>query len=121
MDPFERSLREQLARREPSEGFTANVMDQIRALEEDETQTVIELPRPSLLARWRWAAAGALAASMALTFAVRENSRRSQQAAAERAEAELAETLQLAGFKIHQARERVWGPLDDAAEEGEIK
>jgi|GEM_PF-2249290 len=123
MDPFERSLREQLARREPSEGFTANVMDQIDQIRdlEGETQTVIELPKPSFLARWRWAAAGALAASMALTIAVRENSRRSQQAAAERAEAELAETLQLAGFKIHQARERVWGPLDDAAEKGEIK
>lgn len=120
MDPFERSLHEQMARREPSEGFTANVMDQIRALE-DETQTVVELPKPSFLARWRWAAAGALAASMALTFAVRENSRRSQQAAAERAEAELAETLQLAGFKIHQARERVWGPLDDASAKGETK
>ena len=121
MDPFERSLREQLTRQEPSEGFALRVMERVRALEE-ETQTVIEMPpRPGLLKRWRWAAAGALAASMAVTVTVRENGRRSQQAAAERAEAELAETLQLAGFKIHQARERVWGPLEVSLEEGDTK
>ena len=121
MDPLERNLREQLARQEPSEDFAARVTAQVQALEQ-EAQTVIEMPaRPSLLRRWRWAAAGALAASMAVTVAVRENGRRSQQAAAERAEAELAETLQLAGFTIHQARERVWGPLDVSLEEGDTK
>ena len=117
MDPFERSLHERLARREPSQDFAARVMAQVHAAADEPRETIAPRRRPALFFGWRWATAGALAAVMAGVVVVRDQQARSRRVAAERAEAELAETLQLAGFTIHEARERVWGSLDASTEE----
>ena len=117
MDPFERSLHERLARREPSQDFAAQVMAQVHAAADEPREMIAPRRRPALFFGWRWATAGALAAVMAGVVVVRDQQERSRRVAAERAEAELAETLQLAGFTIHEARERVWGSLDASTEE----
>jgi hypothetical protein len=56
---------------------------------------------------WRWAAVGALAAS--LTVGVLVEQRRSNRRQAEAAEAQLYETLLLVGEKMNQARTEIRG------------
>lgn len=114
MDPFERDLSELLARREAPAGLQASVMDRIRAEAQAPAAAVVEMPKRVWTKRawtgsWRWAAAAGLAASLSVGLFVRDRSRR---AAAEQAEAELVDALQVAGFKIHLAQKRVFGEGD---------
>jgi hypothetical protein len=104
MDPFERDLRQVLARRDPGERLTAAVMERVRNQASAE-QTVIGAPARRPLFGWRWATAGALAASLAGGVYMQQQR---QGRAAERAEAELVEALFLAGSKINYARYRAW-------------
>ena len=118
MDPLERDLAELLTRREAPDGFRASVMERVRAEAERQPASVVEMPRSAWKRpwskTWRWAAAGSLAASLTIGFFV-QNHNRKQRVADERAEAELMDALQVAGLKIHQAREKIYG----ASAEGE--
>ena len=105
MDPFERDLTELLARRDAPADFKASVMDRVRA-EVQDSATVVEMPKRVWTRSWRWAAAAGLAASLSVGLFVRD---RNQRLAAEQAEAELVDALQVAGFKIHQAQQRILG------------
>ncbi len=109
MDQYELELKRALERCEPGSDFTARVMSQIRSersLAADETsKKIASFPRMRSGA-WRWAAVGAVAASLTLGFVVEQ--RRSERLA-RIAETELYETLLLAGEKISQARAEVIG------------
>ena len=109
MDPFELELRRTLARREPASDFTSRVMEQVRreSGEERPEQKVIAFGPRKSQRYWRWAAVGALAAS--LTIAVVVEQRRSNRRQAEVAEAQLYETLLLVGQKMNQARAEIRG------------
>ncbi len=103
MKQFEHELRELFARRQAPEGFTASVMERVRA--EAKTQSrgsVVELPRRPFRNIWRWTAAAGLAASLSIGLYVRDQNRR---VADQRAETELLNALQIAGLKIGEARE----------------
>jgi hypothetical protein len=108
MDQYELELKRTLARREPASDFTSRVMEQVRrdSMDEKPEQKVIAFPAGSRRV-WRWAAVGALAAS--LTVAVFVEQRRSNRRQAEVAEAQLYETLLLVGQKMNQARTEVRG------------
>jgi hypothetical protein len=109
MDQYELELKRALERCEPGSDFTARVMSQIRSersLAADVTsKKIASFPRMRS-GVWRWAAVGAVAASLTLGFVVEQ--RRSERLA-RIAEAELYETLLLAGEKISQARAEVIG------------
>ncbi len=109
MDQYELELKRALERREPGSDFTARVMSQIRSersLAADETgERVVSFSRWRS-GIWRWTAVGAVAASLTLGSVVEQ--RRSERRA-QIAEAELYETLLLAGEKISQARAEVTG------------
>ena len=105
MEPFERELRLLLQRHDPSRDFTARVTEAAFAAK---PAPVAAFPasrrRPS---NWRWAV-GAMAASLAVgAIVVRQQA--ADRRSAERAEAELIETLFVTSEKISQARDRVWG------------
>jgi negative regulator of sigma E activity len=112
MKPREHELKTLLARREPSPDFTARIMAAVRA-ETDQARKPVEFPAPAPKAArrpvvFRWAAVGAMAAS--LVFAVLTvRHQREEKRAAERAEAQLIESLSFAGAKISMARDKVWG------------
>lgn len=109
MDPYELELKRLLERREPASDFTSRVMEQVRrepAGERREPKVVAFQPRSSQKF-WRWAAVGALAAS--LTVGVVVEQRRSDRREAEAAEAQLYETLLLVGQKMNQARTEIRG------------
>jgi hypothetical protein len=115
MERFERDLKQMLARREPAADFTARVMAGVQAAAA-KTQEPVEFPgsravrqpqarRPPV---FRWAAVGAMAASLAFgALALRHQ--RAERRAAQQAEAQLMESLSVAGSKISQARDKVWG------------
>ena len=110
MEPLERELKKLVMRHEPSEDFTARVMAAVAA-ESAAPRALVELPvrkparRPAV---FRWAAVGAMAAS--LTFAVLAiRQQRAEKRAAEQAEMQLMETLSVTGSKISQAADKVWG------------
>jgi hypothetical protein len=108
MDPYELELKRTLARREPASGFTSRVMEQVRREPADgklEQEIIAFQPRRPRI--WRWAAVGALAAS--LTVGVVVEQRRSNRRQAEVAEAQLYETLLLVGQKMNQARTEIRG------------
>ncbi len=108
MDPFELELRRTLARREPASDFTSRVMEQVRGESADGPEQKVIAFRPRKNQRyWRWAAVGALAAS--LTIGVVVEQRRSNRLQAEAAEAQLYETLLLVGQKMNQARAEIRG------------
>jgi hypothetical protein len=109
MDRYELELRRALARREPASDFTSRVMEQVRRESADERpeQQVISFPARRSQRYWRWAAVGALAAS--LTIGVVVEQRRSNRRQAEAAEAQLYETLLLVGEKMNQARTEIRG------------
>ncbi|MCB1018631.1 MAG: hypothetical protein H6509_03885 [Bryobacterales bacterium] len=108
MKPFEHELKAVLTRREPSEDFTARVMAAVAA-EAGAASKVAEMPvRRKRPAAFRWAAVGAVAASLtAGFFAIRHQ--RAERLAAEQAEIQLMESLSLAGSKISLARDRALG------------
>ena len=110
MDQFERELAARLARREPAPDFTARVMAEVLSAGEAE-DAPLEFParkRTRRPAVFRWATVGAMAASLAFgVLAVRQQ--RAERRAAEQAEAQLMESLSVAGFKVSQARDKVWG------------
>jgi hypothetical protein len=94
-------LKEIYARQNPSADFSARVMTQVRAERGVRKKPVI----------LRWAAVGALAASLTLSVYVsRQRERTRVQQRAEQAEAQLIESLQIAGEKIGKAREAVLRP-----------
>lgn len=109
MDQYELELKRALERCEPGSDFTARVMSQIRSersfAADEAGEKVVSFPRWRS-GVWRWAAVGAVAASLTLGFVV--DQRRSERLA-RIAEAELYETLLLAGEKISQARAEVIG------------
>jgi hypothetical protein len=100
MEPVHDELREIYGRRNPSADFTARVMTQVRA------ERIRKRP-----VTMRWAAVGALAASLMLSVYVSKQRERTRvQQRAEQAEAQLIESLQIAGIKIGKAREAVLRP-----------
>jgi hypothetical protein len=100
MEPVHDELKEMFGRQNPSADFTARVMTQVRA------ERVRK--RPVIM---RWAAVGALAASLMLSVYVSKQRERTRvQQRAEQAEAQLIESLQIAGIKIGKAREAVLRP-----------
>jgi hypothetical protein len=107
MDQYELELRRALKPQDPGSDFTARVMSRVRkgetASTDLDTDQVVQFPRLRRVF-WRWAAVGAVAASLTIGVVVeqRRSERRAQQA-----EAELYETLLLAGEKISQARAQV--------------
>ncbi len=106
MDRMDDELREIYRRRSPSPDFTARVMGRVRA--ERARKRAVPL---------RWAAVGALAASLTVAFfAGRQQKQHRLQRDAELAETQILESLQIAGFKIGQAREAVLRP-----EQGEVQ
>jgi hypothetical protein len=109
MLPTGDELKQAFARKEPSADFTARVMQQVRA-----DGRVRHFPLK------RWSIVGAIAASLTVGIYVRHQ-RRAAPPALPTAEAELAgeqllESLQLAGWQIHKAREAV---LEVPAEESQ--
>jgi hypothetical protein len=93
-------LKEMFGRQNPSADFTARVMTQVRA------ERVRKKPMT-----FRWAAVGALAASLMLSVYVSKQRERTRvQQRAVQAEAQLIESLHIAGIKIGQAREAVLRP-----------
>ena len=109
MDQFERNLKAALRRREPSADFTANVMAAIAA--EPSRSNIVEMPVRRVgrgPAVFRWAAVGAMAASLAFgVLAIRDQ--RAERRAAEQAELQLMVSLSVAGSKVSQAADKVWG------------
>lgn len=103
MYPTGDELRQALSRQQPSADFTARVMQQVRA-----GQRVRRFPLK------RWSIVGAIAASLTVGIYVRQQRRAAPpphpSAEAELAEEQLLESLQLAGWQIHQAREAVFEP-----------
>lgn len=112
MKPYEHELKALLERKEPSADFTARVMAAVQ-VEAAQAQGPIEFPAPPPRAvrrpaMFRWAAVGAMAASLVFgVLTVRQQ--RAERRAAEKAEAQLIESLSLAGAKISLARDKVWG------------
>lgn len=103
MYPTRDELREAFTRKEPSADFTARLMQQVRA-----EGRVRRFPLK------RWSIVGAIAASLTVGIYVRQHRRAAApappSAQAELAEEQLLESLQLAGWQIHQAREAVFEP-----------
>jgi hypothetical protein len=100
MYPTGDELRQALSRQEPAADFTGRVMQQVRA-----EQRVRRFPLK------RWSIVGAIAASLTVGIYVRQQRRAAPpppSAEAELAEEQLLESLQLAGWQIHQAREAVF-------------
>jgi hypothetical protein len=109
MDRYELELKRILAHREPTSDFTSRVMEQVRreSTGERREQKVVTFQARSRRV-WRWAAVGALAAS--LTIGVVVEQRKSNRRQAEVAEAQLYETLLLVGQKMNQARTEIRRP-----------
>jgi hypothetical protein len=111
MKPYEHELKALLARKDPSADFTARLMAKLQS-EVAEAPKPIEFPAPPKVNRrpavFRWAAVGAMAASLVFgVLSVRQQ--RAERRAAEKAEAQLIESLSLMGAKISLARDKVWG------------
>jgi hypothetical protein len=109
MHPTGDELRQALSRKEPSADFEARVMQQVRAA-----------GRQRRFPLKRWSIVGAIAASLTVGIYVRQQ-RRATPPALPTAEAELAgeqllESLQLAGWQIHKAREAVLEPLAEESQ-----
>jgi hypothetical protein len=103
MDRLEDELKQIYRRQTPSPDFKDRVMGQVRA----------EAKRK--FAPFRWAAVGALAASLTVGFFVGRQQQKQHrlQREAELAETQILESLQIAGFKIGQAREAVLRPTQE--------
>jgi hypothetical protein len=103
MYPTADELKQALTRRQPSADFTGRVMLQVHA-----ERRVRRFPLK------RWSIVGAIAACLTVGIYVRQHRRAAPvappTAEAELAEEQLLESLQVAGWKIHQAREAVFEP-----------
>lgn len=102
MFPTDDELKQALSRKQPAADFTERLMWQVRAE-----------PKVRRFPLKRWTIVGAIAASLTVGFYVRQQRRAAP--AAISAEAELAgeqllESLQVAGWQIHKAREAVFEP-----------
>lgn len=109
MDQFELELKRALEAKDPASDFAARVMSEVRstpAIGTDRPATEVVTFSRVRRRVWKWAAVGAVAASLAVSVLVEQ--RRSERRAAT-AEAELYETLLLAGEKLSQARDGVTG------------
>lgn len=108
MDRLELELRDAMRRREPPEGFRERLMGRVRE-ERIEGSRVVEFRprRRTGFWSWRWAAAGAVAAS--LTVGTVFMKQHTDALAAQQAAAELEAALFFAGAEIHKARSAVWG------------
>ncbi len=101
----ENDLRAIYARRDPAPSFTGRVMKRVRAERARAPQPIKKLPRQKPVI-WRWAVAGAMAASLAVGVYVQQGRvRRAGAIADERAADQLMLSLQLAGYKINKARD----------------
>jgi hypothetical protein len=109
MYPTGDEIRQALARRQPSADFTGRVMRQVRA-----EARVRRFPLK------RWSIVGAIAASLTVGIYVRQQRRHAAPppptAEAELAGEQLLESLQLAGWQIHKAREAVFVPLAEESQ-----
>jgi len=109
MDRLELELRDAMRRREPPAGLRERIMGRVREERTEESQVVEFRPRRRMgIWSWRWAAAGAVAASLTVGTVVMKQ-RQNDVLAAQAAAAELEEALFFAGTKIHKARNAVWG------------
>lgn len=99
MTPFDAELKRALARREPSEDFSARVLQQAH---EQAGQTVAVRRLPRRLLTWALAAALVLAAGAGIAYQGHERAMRGQAA-----KQKLLVALQIAGSKLHQARQQV--------------
>ena len=104
MYPTGDELRQALSRRQPSADFTGRVMQQVRA-----EGRVRRFPLK------RWSIVGAIAASLTMGIYVRQQRRAAlppppPTPGAALAGEQLLESLQLAGWQIHKAREAVFEP-----------
>ena len=91
--------------RDPERGFTNRVMERVRAEGSGVAEPVKMTPagRPVI---WRWAVAGAMAASLAVGVYVQQDRvRQAGVVADEQAADELMLSLQLAGKKLNKARD----------------
>jgi hypothetical protein len=101
----ENDLRAIYARRDPAPSFTSRVMERVRAETARAPEPITKLPREKPVI-WRWAVAGAMAASLAVGVYVQQGRvRRAGAIADERAADQLMLALQLAGNKINKARD----------------
>jgi hypothetical protein len=106
----ENDLRAIYARRDPAPSFTSRVMERVRAETARAPEPITKLPNEKRArekpAMWRWAVAGAMAASLAVGVYVQQGRvRRAGAIADERAADQLMLALQLAGNKINKARD----------------
>jgi hypothetical protein len=102
MLPTHDELKQALSRRQPAADFTERLMQQVRAE-----------PRVKRFPLKRWTIVGAIAASLTVGVYIRQQRRAEPAPAsleAELAGAQLLESLQVAGWQIHKAREAVFEP-----------
>jgi hypothetical protein len=107
MYPTRDEIREALASEQPSADFTERVMRQVRA-----QAKVRRFPLK------RWSIVGAIAASLTVGIYVRQHRRAAAPSSAQAQfdAQQLLESLQVAGAKIHQAREAVFEPLAEESQ-----
>ncbi len=114
MDRLEGELRKLHVRRPPPAGFTSRVMERVR--EEARIQDGGGRHSRAQHARyagprfWRWAAIGAIAASLMGGVYVQQHRARQTRIVAEQAQADILFSLQFAGVKINQARDFIIRP-----------
>ena len=114
MDRLEGELRKLHVRRPPPAGFTSRVMERVR--EEARIQDGGGRHSRAQHARyagprfWRWAAIGAIAASLMGGVYVQQHRARQTRIVAEQAQADILFSLQFAGGKINQARDFIIRP-----------
>ncbi len=121
LQEVENELRVIYARRDPAPSFTGRVMQRVRAERARAPQPITKLPNEKRAREkpviWRWAVAGAMAASLAVGVYVQQGHvRRAGAIADERAADQLILSLQLAGNKINKARDAaLYRSLGEAA------
>lgn len=109
MDRLEGELRKLHVRRPPPAGFTSRVMERVR--EEARVQDAGARHAPHSGPRfWRWAAIGAVAASLMGGVYVQQHRARQTRIVAEQAQADILFSLQFAGVKINQVRDFITRP-----------
>ena len=109
MDRLEGELRKLHVRRPPPAGFTSRVMERVRqeARIQDGGARHARYAGPRF---WRWAAIGAIAASLMGGVYVQQHRARQTRIVAEQAQADILFSLQFAGGKINQARDFITRP-----------
>jgi hypothetical protein len=111
MDRLEGELRKLHVRRPPPAGFTSRVIERVR--EEARIQDAGGRHAPAQHSGpgfWRWAAIGAIAASLMGGVYVQQHRARQTRIVAEQAQTDILFSLQFAGVKINQARNFITRP-----------